>query len=323
MKLNSANVLASTPLVSIVCPVYNVEKYINRCIDSFLAQTLSNWELIMIDDGSPDSSGKICDDYALSDDRIKVIHKENGGVSAARQTGLEAALGEYIIHADPDDWVEKTMLEELYTKAKADDADIVICDFYVEEADSTLYKKQKPTSLKAQVVLEEIFGRLHGSCWNKLVKRVCCTKYNAKFPVGVNYSEDTCFNVQLLKHDIKVSYLNKAFYHYVQTSESITGNFSHKTLDMCKMYVDTLCTLLPEDSKMVKKAKESIKYNAFLNAILKDNELKQLYPEIKYYSDKRIDRVIISFIAFIGYQTIARKIYKTCNKILISVKVFK
>lgn len=320
MKLNSANVLASTPLVSIVCPVYNVEKYINRCIDSFLAQTLSNWELIMIDDGSSDSSGFICDDFARSDDRIKVIHKENGGVSAARQTGMDAALGEYIIHADPDDWAESTMLEELYSKAKEDDADMVICDFYVDEGRSSIYKKQKPSSLQAYVVLEELFGKLHGSCWNKLVKRTCCIRYNAKFPEGINYGEDTCFNVQLLQHNIKVSYLDKAFYHYVQTPESITGHFTRKTLDMCKKYVDNLCTLLPVESKMVKMAQETIKYNVFLNEILNDLELKQLYPEIKFYKGNRIDRAIITYIAFSGHQTIAKKIYKTCNNILSFIK---
>ncbi len=308
------------PYVSIICPVYNVDKYIRKCIESFLIQTLRNWELILVDDGSSDSSGIICDNYAQRDCRIKVIHKKNGGVSSARQAGLDVAIGEYVIHADPDDWVERNMLEELYAKAKEDDADMVICDYYVEDQNTVLYKKQRPTSLRPQVVLEELFENLHGCCWNKLVKRSCCLKYNARFPVGVNYSEDTCFNVQLLKNDIKVSYLNKSFYHYVQTPGSITVNFTRKTLEMCERYIDTLCTLLPAESKMVLSSKSIIKYRAFSSKILTDIELKQLYPEIRLYKGKRIDRAIITFIAYSGHQNIARIIFDACKKILVYYK---
>lgn len=118
------------PKVSIIVPVYKAEKYINRCIDSILAQTYTDWELLLVDDGSPDRSGEICDEYAKKDSRIRVFHKENGGVSSARQMGQDKASGEYTIHADPDDWMEPTMLEELYAKAKEDDADMVLCDFY-------------------------------------------------------------------------------------------------------------------------------------------------------------------------------------------------
>ena len=116
--------------VSIIVPVYKAEAYLHRCVDSILAQTFTNWELLLIDDGSPDRSGAICDEYASKDARIRVFHKENGGVSSARQKGQDEAQGEYTIHADPDDWVEPTMLEELYKKAKEDDADMVICDYY-------------------------------------------------------------------------------------------------------------------------------------------------------------------------------------------------
>ena len=120
------------PKVSVIVPIYKAEKYINRCIDSILAQTFTDWELLLIDDGSPDRSGEICDEYAENDPRIRVFHKANGGVSSARQMGQEEAVGEYTIHVDPDDWVEPTMLEELYAKAEADDADMVICDFFLD-----------------------------------------------------------------------------------------------------------------------------------------------------------------------------------------------
>ena len=117
--------------VSVVVPVYQAENYLNRCLDSILAQTLENFELILINDGSKDKSGEICDEYKRKDKRIRVIHKRNEGVSRARQVGLDLARGEYIIYVDPDDWVERDYLETLYSKAISENADMIICDFGV------------------------------------------------------------------------------------------------------------------------------------------------------------------------------------------------
>ena len=119
------------PSISVISPIYNMERLLSKCIDSILAQTFNDFELILIDDGSTDRSGVICDEYATRDSRIKVIHKKNEGVSIARQLGIDFAQGEYTIHIDPDDWVEPKMLEELYKKAKSEHADMVICDYYV------------------------------------------------------------------------------------------------------------------------------------------------------------------------------------------------
>lgn len=295
----------SETLVSIICPVYNAEAYLHKCIDSIIAQTLSDWELILVDDGSPDNSGSICESYAVKDSRIKVIHKDNGGVSAARQTGFEAAQGEYIIHVDPDDWIESSMLEDLYTKAKSGSADMVICDFLYDKAGELIYSKQEPSSLDHKVVLSEMFSKLHGSCCNKLVRNQTCLLYNAKFPEGVNYSEDVCFNVQLLIHDIKIAYVPKAYYHYMQYETSLTNNFTLTTLENCKRYVSELCTYLPEDSDMVRNAKEMVKFNAFKNRILSNKELRALYPEIKTYSKDHIYLIPVYAIAYMGYQSIA------------------
>ena len=185
--------------VSIIVPVYKAEAYLHRCVDSILAQTFTNWELLLIDDGSPDRSGAICDEYASKDARIRVFHKENGGVSSARQKGQDEAQGEYTIHADPDDWVEPTMLEELYKKAKADDADMVICDYYMNDGENQTYITQKPTVLDRKTVLGELlFQQLHGSCWNKLVRRACYSGYGICFPNNMNCWEDLYFNVKLL-----------------------------------------------------------------------------------------------------------------------------
>lgn len=130
MSKSVVDTLIGFPAVSVVIPVYKAEAWLHRALDSICAQSLNNWECILVDDGSPDRSGEICDEYAEKDRRFRVIHQKNGGVSSARQAGIDAAKGEYSIHIDPDDWVEPTMLEELYHKAKEDNADMVICDYY-------------------------------------------------------------------------------------------------------------------------------------------------------------------------------------------------
>lgn len=203
-----------TPLISIIVPVYKAEAYLHRCLDSVLAQTFHGYEVLLIDDGSPDKSGKICDEYAMKDNRVRVFHKENGGVSSARQYGIENALGEYTIHVDPDDWVEPNMLEELYAKAIEDDADMVICDFYDEQKNGQIYRRQEPSKLDYQTVFKELFQKLHCSCCNKLIRRVCYNRYNIHFPKEMNLWEDGYVMFSLTMNPIKISYLSKAFYHY-------------------------------------------------------------------------------------------------------------
>lgn len=204
-----------SPKVSVIVPVYKAEAYLNRCVDSLLAQTFKDFEILLIDDGSPDRSGEICDEYAKKDPRVRVIHKENGGVSSARQCGLDNARGEYVIHADPDDWTEPEMLEEMYRKAKEEDADMVICDYYFDAKGNSIYTRQAPSSLDNERILKELFQNLHGACWNKLVRRSCFQKVNVAFP-DLSYCEDLYVNVCLVAFGVKIVYLNSAFYHYDQ-----------------------------------------------------------------------------------------------------------
>lgn len=209
--------MTSQPKISVIVPVYKAETYLHRCIDSLLAQTFTDFEILLIDDGSPDRSGEMCDEYAAKDNRVRVFHKQNGGVSSARQCGIDNALGEYTIHADPDDWVDETMLEALYYKARKEEADMVICDFYISrKGEADVLVRQRPTFLDSQSVVCELFQQLHGSCCNKLVKRACYSEFGVKFPTGINFCEDLYVNTSLLLHPIKVSYLPRAFYHYVQ-----------------------------------------------------------------------------------------------------------
>lgn len=233
---------SNNPKVSVIVPIYKAEVYLHRCVDSLLSQTFQDYEILLVDDGSPDRSGEICDEYAKKDSRVRVFHKENGGVSSARQCGIDNARGEYTIHADPDDWVEPEMLDELYKKAKEDDADMVICDFYVERRENTKYVKQEPSSLNHEVVLRELFQQLHGSCWNKLVRRACYKEYGVAFPKDLNYCEDFIVCVSLLNRAIKISYLHGAYYHYDQivNNNSITRKYTKETYSQRKLFLQVL-----------------------------------------------------------------------------------
>ena len=235
------------PIVSVIIPVYKAENYLSRCLDSFLNQTFKDFELILVDDGSPDKSGNICDDYAKRDHRLVVIHKENGGVSSARQAGTDVAKGLYVIHADPDDWVEPNMLTELVEKAEKTNADMVICDFYQNNKNSQIYLSQNPSLLDHHAVLKELLSQiLHGSCCNKLIRRECIIKYGISFPLDIIRWEDLWVNCLLLIHPIKVVHLPKAFYHYDQVvnTESIVRVVSKKGVESQIRFCERLTKIL-------------------------------------------------------------------------------
>lgn len=265
------------PTISVIMPVYNAEETVSRMIDTIIAQTFIEWELICIDDGSKDSSGVILDEYAKRDERIRVIHKVNEGVSAARQDGLNAVRGEYIIHADADDWVESTMLEEMYEKITKEDCDVLICDFYIDHGNTHIYNKQEPTKCVSSNILRDLFAHLHGAMWNKLVKRSYVEKYKVKFPQAINHCEDFLFWVQLFKNDdVKVSYIDRAYYHYCESDKSITRNYTRKTYEMRKAFLKRLSELLSSANflKEIKTMGFNIFTEAFIYDVLSNKEIK-------------------------------------------------
>ena len=153
------------PSVSVIIAVYNAELYLSHCLNSIVNQTLKNIEIILVDDGSTDSSGKLCEEFAMHDHRIHVFHKEHEGVGITREFGNNHAVGEYFIHVDPDDWVEDSMLEDLYNEATQKQADVVICDFYEEGGNEHLLRTQSIPMFKNEKVLKAyLYGKLHGSC---------------------------------------------------------------------------------------------------------------------------------------------------------------
>ena len=308
-------------LVSIIVPVYKAEKYIHQCIDSLLAQTYSNIEVILVDDGSPDNCGKICDEYAAKDYRVKVIHQQNGGVSVARQTGIDHATGEYSIHADPDDWVELNMIEELVAKAVANNADMVICDFYRESKSDRIHVCQNPgNDLSASAVLRKILSQqLHGSCWNKLVNRSRIEGIGFT-PEDLCILEDELYNIRILARKIKVSYLPKAFYHYrVENEHSLCNTISEKIFKSkvkAVSEIESFC--LANVAGIVSLDFIRIKRNVLFDALRTNRyeALRELYPEqkdamIKSGTPYRLLAPVSSCIALAlrGYPALAYTLY--------------
>lgn len=311
--------------ISIIVPVYNAAATIGRMLDSIKKQSMSDFEVLMINDGSTDESGNILDGYHKEDSRFKVIHKKNGGVASARQIGIEQAKGEYVIHADSDDWLDSTMLEELYAKVKKEDADIVICDYFTNNNNGQHYVIQQPSSLVPQQVMRDMFQQLHGSCWNKLVKRICYNKIGARFFPGIDYCEDLFFWYQILSHSwVKVAYLNKAFYHYYCAigHDSIVGCYTKERLRKGDLLVKKMEEILPESAvkdEAIKSFKLGQKYGAFEHPIYTSREYYSIYPEcnkdLLAIKTSRVNRILV-WLSYHGLYHIATSLYKFKNMIM-------
>lgn len=304
-------------LVSVIVPVYKAEVYLHRCVDSLLSQTMKDFEILLIDDGSPDKSGVICDEYASKDDRIRVFHKENGGVASARQLGIENVKGEYTIHADPDDWVEPTMLEELYSKAKKENADMVICDYYEDVCGRIEIKKLNLSNLDPHFLLKKLLQQeLHGSTCNKLIRSSCYNRYNVRFPDNIIRWEDLFVICNFLIYPIKIVYLDRAFYHYdlMINSNSIVRKPTIQGL-MSQIYFCDYFSKNLDNKKFgddLYQSKKSTKELAWVSQLLSDKEIIDLYPEIneRYLSEKNISPLHVGLSIFLrGHSRLGRCVF--------------
>lgn len=231
------------PEISIIVPVYNVEKYVRKCIESILNQTFSDFELILVDDGSTDNSGKICDEYKLKDNRVIVIHKENGGLSSARNVGIDNANGKFLGFVDGDDYIEKDMYETLYKDIKEFDADISVCQIYDEYVTSCKSRAVESGKIK-RCVLDNItafkFSIVRNvigvSACNKLYKKKLFDNY--RYPEGKT-TEDAFVTPILIFNSKKISYNPLPKYFYVHRENSITTlPFSQSDLCVIEAYTN-------------------------------------------------------------------------------------
>ncbi len=215
--------------ISIIVPIYRVEKYLGKCIESILAQTFKDFEVILVDDGSPDRCGDICEEYALKDSRIKVLHKENGGLSDARNAGIEIAQGEYLAFIDSDDYVAPDMYDALYCLAQEYHADMVICNaVLVDEVAEAIYKDCSDIYVmnSEEALKQMIFKRLFAvNAWNKIYRRELFSKI--RYPKGMLY-EDFATTYKLIDCCNNIVYTPSEKYAYVQRSGSIMGQTGYR-----------------------------------------------------------------------------------------------
>ncbi len=258
--------VSNEPLISVIIPVYKVEKYLEKCVDSVINQTYKNLEIILVDDESPDNCPKICDEYAKKDKRIKVIHKENGGVGSARNKGMEKAVGEYITFVDSDDWLEKNFIQEMLFIINKYKVDYVTCGYY------RVYENKKEiiNGNLEEIVIDskEYVNKLlnvqngYGFVHMKLIKKekISSLRFEEKLVVG----EDALFNIQLCKNIEKIVIYNKPLYNYYFNTNSVVRKYNN---EYCNNYLKSMIYM----SEYIRKNYKS------------ENVIQNLYNYIAYH----------------------------------------
>lgn len=246
--------IMATSLVSVIVPVYKAEKSIAKCIESILQQTYQNVELVLVDDGSPDDSGKICDEYALKDDRVHVIHISNGGVSSARNTGIEAAQGAYIAFVDSDDFIDAGFVSDALIEMHTHQADMYISGIQIEtfEDDKLIHvithqglgKDYTPATLLNAFNIDYDFLCVCG-IWCKLYRSSIIREHQIRFDTSLSLGEDMLFMCDYLRKTNKVFFSNKVYYHYYRgNEESLFSRYSPNLFEINIKLYDEMLSLM-------------------------------------------------------------------------------
>lgn len=301
------------PQVSIIVPVYKVESFLPKCIESIQNQTYKNWELILVDDGSPDNSGKVCDEYAKGDSRIRVLHKENGGVSSARNLGLENIKGEWVTFVDADDWLDANTLEQCMT---FQDYDLIrfSANFVYNEDGSRNIPYELSDKLTKEEFLEKIVGRkILLSVWG-CVLRSSLFENEVKFNTTLTNGEDWLVLVSLVSKANRIKIINKPFYQYNRYNEnSCVANLTKKKILESINALDCISDII-----------DSIKYNkAICTAMLKlaclaikvDNSTDVFHHKYLRFVDIFSSDNTIKEKLFVGYYRLIFQVGKILNKI--------
>lgn len=242
-------------LVSIIVPVYNVEKYIDRCMKSMQSQTYNNIEIVLVDDGSSDNSGIICDEYAERDERVHVIHQKNGGVSRARNVGIEHARGEYITFVDPDDWIEVDTIEVAVRAMQQNNLDVVLFGYSIDYENGR--RKTYESCKEFQIVSsEKMMLRIMSSKYNDVTWSTCGKVYaykiakDIRFPEGIAVCEDLPYCWDIITNVDRVGFIPDRLYHYYMRTGSVTSvRCSEASLTSMKVF-----DMMHSDSEMLRDA---------------------------------------------------------------------
>lgn len=231
--------------VSVIIPIYKVEAFIGRCATTLMEQTLRDVEYIFVDDATPDKSIQILQEvisrYPERKSKTHIVrHETNKGLPAARNTGLSLAQGKYIFHCDSDDYVEPTLLEELYEIAEKKNADIVWCDWFLTFTENERYMKQPSFDTPMEALKAMLSGGMKYNVWNKLVRRSLYTDYGIEFPAGYGMGEDMTM-MMLFAHAKRVAYVPQAYYHYIKTNtNAFSQTYSERHLEELKHNVQRI-----------------------------------------------------------------------------------
>lgn len=277
-------------LYSIIIPVYNVENVLERCIESVLSQTVGDFELLLVDDGSTDSSGMICDEFADQDNRIKVFHKQNGGVSSARNVGLDHASGEYVVFVDSDDYIEEDYLERF---SHFDDTDIIITGYIIEHENNFVQENKRftPELIDKKSFSNAFVNGFFNYVWAKAIKRDVVLNSNAKFDEVLDISEDTVFVIDLLPQTQSVMVLDNCGYHYVKYPHVTLTNFESKydlidSIEEANDILDNHCVdAFKGQSSLYVTMRIGKLYSQMLHELLDHNEID--YGLLKHLFSKK------------------------------------
>ncbi len=316
-------------LVSVIIPVYKAEKYLDRFLQSIRRQTMKGVEYIFVDDASPDRSAEFILNFFEanpiegSECRL-VTNPKNKGVGFSRQHGLDHARGKYVIHADPDDWLEPHYLEALYDKAVEENADITFCDIFIEYSDRQIVSAQCPKAENSDRLIAEICrGDILASCWNKLVKRQTIEQAGARFAEGVNVCEDLLFFLQLSRINLKIAKVHAPLYHYDRftNSNSIQRSMLPDHLEQDNKLIEAVGHILADKKYEIPRGNfiSSALFHIFEISPYSNGEFRRRYGEYwKYISANdsfSIAKKGILWFACHGCYRPAIRFYKTVKRI--------
>ena len=312
------------PIVSIIVPVYNTEKYLSKCLDSILVQTFTDFECLLVENGSSDSSGVICDDYAVKDSRIKVVHQEGKGVSFARNTALDMASGQWIVFVDSDDWIEPDLLETALKTAQEHPSDIIQWN-YIPEGGKKVKESQMLQAGPFVISAEREFPSWFAMIWSRMYSRSLIEENGIRFDTELFFGEDGLFSVQALDVAKSIWNIDKALYHYQDRTDSVINTMDVRAVD----------NKILAAKKIEQELKRQGKENLFRKVILqkkrgaRDSLLfdlsapdtkrwRETFPEINRFLINIKDKKLIMYLAlFIHFDFIALfliSMYKNTRK---------
>lgn len=287
--------------ISIIVPVYNVEQWLVHCIESILAQTMPYFELLLVDDGSSDRSGEICDEYSVRDSRVRVFHKENAGVSSARNLGIKNALGQYIVFVDADDWIDSDMLWHMTKEIITSNADIVACDFVKETLDGRyVFKYAYDEEIDGEKLLKLYLENHYISSWGKLINKNLFDRYNILYDEDISYAEDSLIMIKLRYYSKKIKVIHRPFYHYNRlNATSACANFNAKHLSN-HIRVAKLINEFFEQEGVLDKYGVVVNYLKFVSKqnILRQKKDLALWRSI--YPECHKDILKFNYFSFVG-----------------------